>query len=243
MSEQSTQATGTTQATGSAQPGAAPAAAPSAPAAAPAAAAPAGAPAAAAPQVQQATEGQPAGAKPADGSEGQSGTKQPQGAPEKYEFKPPQGVVLDAEVIGAFSTLAKELNLPQDAAQKVIDQLGPALAQSNAKAIETAMETQATKWASESQSDKEFGGEKLDENLGTAKKALERYASPQLRALLGKFHPKDNPIGTGLGNHPEVIRLFVKVGKAISEDKVVPGSTKPGTGAKSAAQVLFPQTH
>jgi len=43
---------------------------------------------------------------------------------------------------------------------------------------------------------------------------------------------------TGLGNHPEVIRAFYKAGKAISEDRFIPGSPK---GAEmDMAKRMFP---
>jgi hypothetical protein len=32
---------------------------------------------------------------------------------------------------------------------------------------------------------------------------------------------------TGLGNHPEVLRVFVRAGKAISQDSVIPGKEAP----------------
>src|SRR5262245_60440079 len=43
------------------------------------------------------------------------------GAPEKYEFKAPEGVTLDTGLVNDFTPLAKELGMSQDAAQKVVD--------------------------------------------------------------------------------------------------------------------------
>ncbi len=50
------------------------------------------------------------------------------GAPGQYEFKPVEGVQLSDEVLGRFSEVARELNLSQDAAQKMLDQVAPAIA-------------------------------------------------------------------------------------------------------------------
>ena len=136
--------------------------------------------------------------------------KKAEGAPESYEFKSPEGVTFDDAVIGAFTEVAKELDLPQDKAQKVLDKMAPVIASRQAEQIQVAR----TEWASAAKIDKEFGGEKLDENLGTAKKALDAFATPELRTLLEE---------TGLGNHPEVIRVFYRAGKAISEDRFVSG--------------------
>lgn len=162
-------------------------------------------------QQQQTTEGQGTQGQQAEGTktEGEQG-KKPEGAPESYEFKAPEGVQFDDTVIGAFSEVAKELNLPQDQAQKVLDKMAPVIAARQAEQFQAAR----TEWAEAAKTDKEFGGEKLTENLGTAKKALDALATPELRTLLEE---------SGLGNHPEVIRVFYRAGKAISEDRFVSG--------------------
>lgn len=150
-------------------------------------------------------------------------------APEKYEFKLPDGnAALSGETLAAFEGVARELDLPQDQAQKVIDKLAPAISAQNAAAFEQAK----TDWSSASASDKEFGGDKLPENLAVAKKAVDQFASPELRKLLESF---------GFGNHPEMVRLFYRVGQQISEDKFVSGGTR-GATRNSAASVLYDNT-
>ena len=64
-----------------------------------------------------------------------------------------------------------------------------------------------------------------DANLGLAKQAIDTFGSPQLAKLIDA-PSADNPDGLGLGNHPEVIRLFYRVGRAISESDLVTGDTK-----------------
>lgn len=165
-------------------------------------------------QQQQATEGQGTQGQQAEGTNTEGGQQQqekkPEGAPESYEFKAPDGVQFDDAVIGAFSEVAKELNLPQDQAQKVLDKMAPVIAARQDEQLQVAR----AEWAEAAKTDKEFGGEKLTENLGTAKKALDALATPELRTLLEE---------SGLGNHPEVIRVFYRAGKAISEDRFVAG--------------------
>ena len=134
-------------------------------------------------------------------------------APEKYEFKAPEGVTLDSELLGEFEGIARELNLSQEDAQKVAD-IGAKLAQKfQTKQAEVVQEAR-TEWAKQTAADKEIGGTKLAENVAVADKALATFGSPELRALLKE---------SGLGNHPEVVRAFVKVGQAISEDGLVVG--------------------
>lgn len=157
--------------------------------------------------------------------------KPPAGAPEKYEFKAPEGTTYDPQVIEDFSAAAKEANLTQDAAQKLIAKMAPAIAQRQQAQIDAVQR----QWVEASRADKEFGGDKLKANLSIAKRAMETFASPGLVELL-----KDS----GLGNHPEVIRHFIKVGTSISEDGHVTGS--PGPQAvqyndfASIADALYP---
>lgn len=56
--------------------------------------------------------------------------KPAEGAPEKYEeFKAPEGTMLDAAVMQQFGEVAKELNLPQDKAQDVVNKMAPIMVQ------------------------------------------------------------------------------------------------------------------
>ena len=147
-------------------------------------------------------------------------------APDKYEFKAPDDTQLDDTVIDAFSEVAKELDMSQDAAQKMIDKVAPVMQARQAEQIAAVR----NEWAESSKSDKEFGGDKLEENLATAKKAMDTFGTPELTELLNK---------SGLGNHPEIIRAFYRAGKTISEDTFV-GGQKSSTGAESVAQRMYP---
>lgn len=157
----------------------------------------------------------------------ESGTKTTN-APAKYEFKAPEGTEYSPEVLEAFTEAAKEADLTQDAAQKLIEKMAPALVARQVDQV-TAIHKE---WLDASTADKEFGGEKLAANLGVARKALENFGSPELRSLLDE---------TGLGNHPEVIRFMYRAGKAISEDGFV-GGKPSGTAAVNPANVLYDNT-
>lgn len=174
--------------------------------------APASQPANDAPATGAGDVGQQPGEQPAAQQEQ---TDKPAGAPESYEFQQPEGMTLDGTVLEQFSAAAKELDLPQDKAQLMLDKMAPVLAQRQAEQIQAAR----AEWADTSRADKEFGGDKLSESLATAKKAMDAFATPELRTLLNE---------SGLGNHPEVIRLFYRTGKAMSEDSLVTGA--PGKG-------------
>ena len=133
-----------------------------------------------------------------------SESEKPEGAPEKYEFNSKVADApdeLDPEVLTAFGEVAKDLDLPQEAAQKVLDKVAPVIQAKQAKAVEQAR----ADWANESQSDEEFGGEKLAANLEIAKTSLKEFGTDALKSLLSE---------SGLGNHPEIIRFMYRAGKA-----------------------------
>jgi len=171
---------------------------------------------------QQATSGQNQQATQ-DGQAAGNTDGKVTGAPEAYEFKAPEGKEFDPEVINSFSDIAKELDLPQDAAQKMIDKLAPKIQERQMQVIEQVRND----WAQQAQTDKEYGGEKLTENLAVAKKALDAFGTPELRSLLNE---------SGLGNNPEVIRFMFRAGKAISEDRFVGGTSG---GAKASGPKSF----
>jgi hypothetical protein len=176
---------------------------------------------------QQVSEGQTAEGQQAESGKTEGEQAKLEGAPEAYEFNAPEGTRFDESVIGQFSEVAKELNLSQDAAQKLLDKMTPALEARQAEAVQAIR----TEWETTSKADKEFGGDKLNENLGVAKQALEKFGSPELRTLLNE---------SGLGNHPEVIRLLYRAGKAISEDGFVSSTGASSRAQKDAASALYP---
>ena len=145
-----------------------------------------------------------------------------EGAPEKYEFNSKVADApeeLDPEVLTAFGEVAKDLDLSQEAAQKVLDKVAPVIQARQAKEVEQVK----VNWANESQSDKEFGGENLKANLEVAKSSLNAFGTDALKSLLQE---------SGLGNHPEIIRFMYRAGKAISEDSYVGNSQ--GANAKGS---------
>lgn len=165
------------------------------------------------------------GDKPADKPDDKE--QKQEGAPEKYEFKPAEGQELDTAALEQFEPIARELNLSNEQAQKMVDLYGtkilPMVQQQQAEAWQKTTE----QWAEDVKADKEIGGDKLTANLSAAQRALDLFGSPELKEYLE---------GTGLGNHPELVKTFIKIGKAMSEDGMVDGSNQ---GQRSAAEVLY----
>lgn len=165
-----------------------------------------------------------------------------EGAPEAYaDFKVPEGYELDAEVAKEAGAIFKSLNLPQDAAQKLVD-FYVAKTNDSAQAPIKAYEEIRGQWRKEVVEDPALGnGQDL---------------KPEAKAQIGRFY---NAIGaetaaafkeamelTGAGDNPAVVRALVAAAKLMTEGTFVrPGGpvtqTAPAGGRPSAAQALFPK--
>lgn len=185
-----------------------------------------------APATQPAQQTAPA----ADGTQAQPTevkTEAPAGAPEKYEFKAPDGVELAEATVTRFSEVARAANLTQEQAQGILGEMASAIQQQSRASLEAFYKDiggMPETWADQVRADKEFGGLKLEENLGIAAKARDAFGGPELKMLFDK---------TGIGNHPALVRAFVKIGKAISQDGFVSGGGSGATSTKSYADRLY----
>lgn len=149
--------------------------------------------------------------------------------PEAYEFQLPDGFELNKEVSAEFEAFAKELKLPQDKAQQAVD-FAVKLQQQAMQAQVEAHAKQVADWRAEVEADKEIGGKALPENLSYAAKVLDEYA-PELRAVLND---------TGMGNHPVLVKALIRIGKAISEDRLAGGAQQGQASAQDPAKRMFP---
>lgn len=145
-------------------------------------------------------------------------------APEKYEFTAGKDQELDKEAVAAFEPIARELGLSNEQAQKIVDVYGSTIMPQLVKQQADAWQEQVTGWAETVKADKELGSV---ESIGNAQKAMEQFGTPELKEYLNE---------TGLGNHPELIRILSKVGKSMTEDGFVNGNSE---NARSTADVLF----
>lgn len=158
------------------------------------------------------------GAEEAAKTEGKTDTeakvdeKKPEAeVPEKYEFTPVDGVEIDQAAADMATPVLKELGLTNDQANKLVPVLQGVIANRDQQMIDS-IATERAKWLTEAKADPEIGGRAFGDNLALAATALDRLGfvkdSP-FRKLLDE---------SGLGNHPEMIRAWSKVGKAIGED-------------------------
>ncbi len=147
---------------------------------------------------------------------------------EYSDFVLPEGMTLNEGMLDEFKPIAKELNLTQEQAQKLVDLQTKHLKQSEEQALK---EFEKLKEAYKQESIK-FLGQDYKKELSFAKKAMDSILTPEESKDLKVFLDQ-----SGLGNKKELINFFIKVGKQVSEDSFVEG--KEMTKEKSIAEVLF----
>jgi hypothetical protein len=184
------------------------------------------------------TDGKPAGdpaqagdPKPGDAKPKEGEQKKPEGAPEKYAaFKMPEGyTVQDESRFNKFLDAAKSLNISQEGAQRLID-LAIENSTEAAKAGEAAKLKEREGWVNSLKSDPEIGGQNFEASVQYAKRAMKQFGNEKFIAFLNE---------SGTGDHPEVIRVFTRIGKAMSEDKFVDGKPSGTPEGLSAAELIY----
>ena len=94
------------------------------------------------------------------------------------------------------------------------------------KAMMDAFNGQITTWETEARADTEIGGAKYDASVGLAVAGLKAYGSPKLVEALNT---------SGLGSHPEMIKAWAKIGKAVGESPVLSGEGAKGETSFAAS--------
>ncbi len=164
----------------------------------------------------------PEGAESAEGGE-----EAPQGAPESYgEFKFPEGVTASEGDLKSFHELAKELDLSQEQAQKLVDletqRMGD-MQKAQQEAVVKHLEGVKTEWV---EGTKKAWGDDFDAKAADAVRASE-VGSDEFRDLLNGRDPKLP--GVVLADHPAVAEFLATVGAQMKEAPFA----KSGSGAKS----------
>lgn len=180
--------------------------------------------------VPPAQESAPAAAPPAEPPAADTpADAKPQGAPEKYEFKYPEGYQVDEAALGEYSTAFKELGLTNEQAQRLVDMDAKRSASSNEAAV-AAQQQQVEAWVGELKNDPDFGGAKFEANVGIANKALAAFGSPELTQFFKE---------TGLGNHPLLVKAFHKAGTQLGEGSIHK-TTSDQPAERTLAQRMYP---
>jgi hypothetical protein len=134
-------------------------------------------------------------------------TQKAEGPPKEYKLSLPKGSLLSKDDVAEFEKEAKELGLSEDDAKAALELQNEAVA----KYVQRSTEVSET-WIEESKKDKEIGGDGFEKNVELAKRVVDRFGSSKLKKVLND---------SKLGNHPEVLRFCISVGRAMAEDTLV----------------------
>lgn len=159
--------------------------------------------------------------------------------PDKYEIKAPEGLEINQGAIDSLTPIFKKYGLSNEAVQEIANSYAPIIKaqfeESQKEAInQWNKETDA--WKAESlkilgaDSKKELAyAAKIINKIGTKYKAEDGSEGNKLRDILEE---------TRVGNHPEVARMFIALGKLISEDSFADPS-KQSTGENSGIMGIY----
>lgn len=125
------------------------------------------------------------------------------GAPEKYEWKIDGDPKYVSRVTGKLEPVARKLGLSNEEVHGVYDTFAGVMRENSSEMFKD--------WAARLASDKEIGGDKLEENLGLANSIVAQYGDDELRGLLDK---------AGLRHNPAIVRLLVNMAKDVGGDRV-----------------------
>lgn len=165
------------------------------------------------------------------------------GAPEKYtDFKLPDGYEFDPAARTSFETTAKELNLPQEAAQKLIDIWSTHAAKSAQAPFDLWANTQK-QWHTEIES--RFGGSEGAQRMTAGINSVINNVLPP--SLQKSFRAALD--FTGAGSNPDLLEGLSIILKPLMEGRPVPrgnpsagGQTDPGQprGPVDPAAAMYP---
>lgn len=147
--------------------------------------------------------------------------------PEKYDIKVGEDSPIDNAYLDAFQSYAKEQKLTQEEASKLFNREQFAVSE-YLKRSNVEFEQMKSQWVESVKKDPEIGGDNYAANVELAHRALEKYGTPQFKQELES---------SGFGNHPELVRIFARIGKSLADDKFVsPGAV---SGGKKSYEDIF----
>lgn len=154
------------------------------------------------------------------------------GVPESYsDFSVMEGMELDLSAMEEFKPLAKELNLSQENAQRLVDLAGKMVSKQTEK-FQQAFNDDVTARHEAIKTDKEIGGDKLKASTESVNRVLGSLLSQEEKTDL-----IENYFGR-YGDHPVMFKLLARVAGKMSEDTFVSGGA-PSPNA-NPAHIMYP---
>lgn len=142
-----------------------------------------------------------------------------------YEaLKMPDGLARDHAITTEFLKDAAERGVPAEAAQAMIDRMGPKMVEAIQAPYNAWADTQK-KWVADIQTDAEYGGKDIAANLGVAAASIDKVLG-QNTAEAKSF--REMLAFTGAGNNPDMVRFMYRIGKMLKEGGPIGGRNAVG---------------
>lgn len=150
-------------------------------------------------------------------------------AKEEMSLALPEDSLLDNGAVERIAGFAKEQGLSKEQAQKILESQNELVKAYAEKQVEE-FRAMRQEWYEATVNDKELGGAEFKAKAETAHRAAKKFASEEFLSMLNE---------TGYGNHPEVVRLFYRIGLAMGEDKLVQANAQAGTKARTYEDIFY----
>lgn len=144
--------------------------------------------------------------------------------PDKYEFKIPEGMQLDAKALELATPVLKKLELTQSKAQEIVDVYAE-IKKEEILQSEMALLTRRKAWREDIKKNPQW-----EEKLSFSKKALSMGSQAFQNMIKNSW----------MGDHPDVIEFLANVGMMAGDSRFVEGRPATGASKKNPENILYP---
>ena len=148
--------------------------------------------------------------------------------PEEISLKAIENTKLSDADVKRIEAFAKDRGLSNEAANELMKKESE-LVDRYAQDQQSKFEDVQKDWVENIKGDKEFGGERFAETAELSKRAAERFLSKDFRNILEE---------SGWGNHPELVKGFARIGRAMENDTFIHGESDAKSG-KSMEEIFY----
>lgn len=156
-------------------------------------------------------------------------TPEVQKTPADYKLTAPDGSNVSQERIDEIAAYAAERGLSEEQAQDIVKFEADAVSQFATQQQEKFKEMRG-EWVEQLRKDPQYGGDNFTKTCEQAKRALNRFATKELKEYLNQ---------TGFGDNNQLVITFARIGAQMSEDTLVTGAHMPASQSKSVEELFY----
>lgn len=143
----------------------------------------------------------------------------PPAQPVPLSLKMAEKALVDQASLDRTLKVLTDGKVSQEQAQTIADHIDAEVAAHWQRKEAEAVQLRTVEWVNQTKADPEIGGAKFDATMADAARARAQFFNPEFDKMLDT---------TGLGNHPEFVRAWAKVGQALAQSAIrQPNNTPP----------------